>query len=83
MRGISIFCPRGHKEMVIKRTQESVVFRGTRISFPVEQYVCLECGAEAGTVEQTAAIQKSIGNAYREAVGFQSGEGKLWKIERE
>ncbi len=69
-----MLCPRGHKEMVIKRIQKSLPFRGTRVSFPVEQYVCPECGTEAGTVEQTAAIQKSIADAYRKSVGLLAGK---------
>jgi putative zinc finger/helix-turn-helix YgiT family protein len=68
-----MFCPRGHKEMVIKKIQKSIPFRGTRVSFPAEQYVCPECGAEAGTVKQTAAIQKSIADAYRKSVGLLTG----------
>ena len=68
-----MLCPRGHKEMVIKKIQKSIPFRGTRVSFPVEQYVCPECGAEAGTVKQTAAIQKSIADAYRKSVGLLTG----------
>jgi putative zinc finger/helix-turn-helix YgiT family protein len=68
-----MLCPRGHKEMVIKKIQKSLPFRGTRVSFPVEQYVCPECGAEAGTVKQTAAIQKSIADAYRKSVGLLTG----------
>jgi putative zinc finger/helix-turn-helix YgiT family protein len=74
MNETRMLCPRGHKEMVIKRIQKSIAFRGTRLSFPVEQYVCPECGAEAGTVKQTAAIQKSIADAYRKAVGLLTGK---------
>jgi hypothetical protein len=67
-------CPRGHKEMAVKRTKKNVLFRGVRLSIPVEQFVCPECGVEAGTVEQTAAIQKSITNAYRKSVGVLTGK---------
>jgi putative zinc finger/helix-turn-helix YgiT family protein len=74
MNGKSMGCPRGHKEMVIKKVQKSIPFRGTRVSFSAEQYVCPECGAEAGTVEQTAAIQKSIADAYRKTVGLLTGK---------
>ncbi len=70
MNGKSIPCPRGHKEMVIKRVHKTIPFRGMRVIVPAEQYVCPECGAEAGTVEQTAAIQKSIADAYRKSAGL-------------
>ena len=51
-----------------------MTFRSTRLSVPVEQFVCPECGEEAGTVEQTAAIQKSIADTYRKSVGLLTGQ---------
>jgi len=74
MRESRILCPRGHKNMVVKKTEKSIPFRNTRVSLSVEQYVCPECGEEAGTVEQTATIQKSIADAYRKSVGLLTGK---------
>jgi len=45
-----LYCPRGHKEMAVKRTKKNVLFRDVRLSIPVEQFVCPECGVEAGRV---------------------------------
>ena len=66
-------CPRGHKEMTVRKSEKKLSFRGAQLSVPVEQFVCSECGEEAGTVEQTAAIQRSIADAHRKSVGLLTG----------
>jgi putative zinc finger/helix-turn-helix YgiT family protein len=70
MREKVMNCPHGHQEMKIKKSQEKVRFRDVQLSIPVEQYVCPECGEEAGTVDQAAVIQKSIADAYRKSAGL-------------
>jgi putative zinc finger/helix-turn-helix YgiT family protein len=67
-------CPHEHKEMTVKRSRKKMTFRSTKLSVPVEQFVCSECGEEAGTVEQTAAIQRSIADTYRGSVGLLTGK---------
>ena len=74
MRETVMNCPHGHKEMKIKKSEEKVCFRDIQLSIPVEQYVCPECGEEAGTVEQAAVIQKSIADAYRKSAGLLTGK---------
>lgn len=74
MRETTMHCPRGHKEMAVKRAEKKMLFRGTHLSVPVEQYVCPECGTEAGTVEQTAMLQKSIADTYRKSAGLLTGK---------
>ena len=81
MRETTMHCPRGHKEMAVKRAEKKMLFRGTHLTVPVEQYVCSECGTEAGTIEQTAMLQKSIADTFRKSAGLLTGreivEGKL------
>jgi putative zinc finger/helix-turn-helix YgiT family protein len=60
--------------MTVKKPEKKLSFRGSRLSVPVEQFVCPECGEEAGTVEQTAVIQKSIADTYRKSVGLLTGK---------
>jgi putative zinc finger/helix-turn-helix YgiT family protein len=67
-------CPHGHKEMTVKKSEKKLSFRGAQLSVPVEQFVCPECGEEAGTVDQAAVIQKSIADAYRKSAGLLTGK---------
>ena len=73
MKETRMYCPHGHKEMTVKKSEKKLSFRGAQFSVPVEQFVCSECGEEAGTVEQTAAIQRSIADAHRKSVGLLTG----------
>jgi putative zinc finger/helix-turn-helix YgiT family protein len=74
MEEVRMKCPSGHEEMRIKKVKKRVTFRGVNLMVPVEQYVCRVCSAEAGTVPQAAAIQKTISDAYRKAVGLLTGD---------
>jgi putative zinc finger/helix-turn-helix YgiT family protein len=74
MEEVRMKCPSGHEEMRIKKVKKRVTFRGVNLMVPVEQYVCRICGAEAGTVPQAAAIQKTISDAYRKAVSLFTGD---------
>ena len=51
-----------------------MTFRGVNITVPIDQYVCTVCSMEAGTVNQTADIQKAISEAYRKAVNLLTGK---------
>ena len=66
-------CPNKHGQLSIRRFQKKMTFRGVDISVPVESYSCAVCGLEAGTVEQTAKVQRAISNAYRKAIGLLTG----------
>jgi len=59
--------------MVAKKVKEKITFRGSTLMVPVEQYVCPECGIKAGTVKQTAEVQKAMADAYRKTVGLLTG----------
>jgi hypothetical protein len=59
--------------MVMKKVKEKIIFREHALIFPVEQYVCPACGIKAGTVKQTAEVQKAMADAYRKTVGLLTG----------
>jgi len=69
--------------MEIVRKDNRVTYRGIEINFPAEIFTCPVCMLEAGTLEQTAAVQKAIADAYRKRAGLlnskeiQDGRAKL------
>lgn len=68
-------CPNGHGEMQITSLEKELKFRGVDITYQTEHYLCSVCGIEVGSVEQTAATQQAVSDAYRKAVGLMmSGE---------
>ncbi|MBW2038502.1 MAG: type II toxin-antitoxin system MqsA family antitoxin [Deltaproteobacteria bacterium] len=67
-------CPNGHGAMQIKKLDKSITFRGVDITFQAEYYVCLVCGIEVGTIDQAAATQRAISDAYRKMVGLLTGK---------
>jgi len=74
MKEVRMKCPNGHGEVRVKKVKKKVTFRGVNFMVPVEEYVCRVCGAEAGTPQQTGAIQKTISDAYRRAVNMLTGD---------
>jgi len=66
-------CPNDHGPMVLKTTEKNMTFRGEDIAFQAESFACGSCGLEVATVEQTAAIQNAIADAYREKTGLFTG----------
>ena len=67
-------CPFENSQMDLKRSRKRICFRGIPLRVSLEQYVCPKCGEEAGTVEQAAAIQRSIADTYRKSVGLLTGK---------
>jgi putative zinc finger/helix-turn-helix YgiT family protein len=63
-------CPKCHRDMEIVRKQMKSTFRGVEISYPVEIFKCPVCSLEAGTLGQTASVQKAIADAYRRDMGL-------------
>jgi len=63
-------CPKCHREMEIVRKQMKSTFRGVEISYPVEIFICPACSLEAGTLGQTASVQKAIADSYRRVMGL-------------
>jgi len=66
-------CPNGHGPMALKTTEKDMTFRDEKIGLQAEVYVCEECGLEVATIEQTAAIQNRIADAYRKKKGLLTG----------
>lgn len=69
-----INCPNDHGEMTLRRITKETTFKGESISYQYETYVCEKCDINIGTIEQTAAAQNAIADAYREKVGLLTGE---------
>ncbi len=74
MKKNNITCPNAHENLTLEKAEKEMSFKGVKIKLPVEYYKCQECGAEVGTVNQTAKIQKAISNAYRKAIGLLTSE---------
>ena len=66
-------CPNKCGEMRVKQLDKNMEFRGVDVSYPVEHYLCPECGLEVGTIDQAAVTQRAMADAYREKVGLLSG----------
>jgi len=74
MKETRMNCPNEHGQMLNKKSEKKIKFRGVDLKIPVEQYLCPVCGVEAGTIDQTASTQKSISDAYRRAVSLLTGK---------
>ncbi len=67
-------CPNGHGEMLIKKSNKGLKFRGVDITFQAEYCVCPVCSIEAGSINQTSATQRAVSDAYRKEVDLLTGE---------
>lgn len=63
-------CPKGHGVMKIIKKEKRATFREVEISYPMEIFQCPVCSLEAGTMAQTAEIQKTIADTYRKKIGL-------------
>ena len=72
MRGIN--CPNDHGEMTLSRIGKETTFKGELINYEYETYVCEKCNVNIGTIDQTAAAQNAIADAYRAKVGLLTGK---------
>ena len=70
----AVNCPNDHGEMSLKRVEKQKTFREIDVKYWAETYVCDECGISVGTIQQAAAIQNAIADAYREAKGLLTGK---------
>jgi putative zinc finger/helix-turn-helix YgiT family protein len=66
-------CPNGHGVMPLRKIQKKITFRDVAVTVASHLHVCPVCKMEAGTVEQTAELQKAIAEAYRKEVGLLTG----------
>ena len=74
MQENNIICPNAHDDMKLIKAEKEMEFKGVDIKFLAEYYKCQDCGAEIGTVEQTAATQKAISEAFRKTQGMLTGQ---------
>lgn len=70
MKKMNMNCPNDKSEMVISREMKKGNFRGVELTYHIEQFVCPTCSFKVGTIEQAAAVQKTIADAYRAKVGL-------------
>jgi len=66
-------CPNCRKAMTLIQKEKKVQFRDEDIVYAYEGFICPQCGLEAGTLEQTAAIQKRMAYAYRSKMSLLTG----------
>jgi len=69
-----LVCLKDNHEMELREKEKKARFRGVDVDYRSEFYVCPVCKAEAATIDQTAAIQKDISNAYRKKIGLLTGK---------
>ena len=69
-----INCLNRHGEMALKRIEKETTFKGEKIKYQFETYVCEECNISIGTVKQAAKTQNAIADAYRAKIGLLTGE---------
>lgn len=74
MKTQSIHCPSGHGNMTLKQFVRETDFRGVELKYPTEAFICETCGLEAGTIEQGAAEQRALADAYKNAKGLLTGD---------
>ncbi len=67
-------CPNNHGRMALKTMVKEADFRGRRVKYRAQHYVCPECGIEADDLELAAANQKALSDAYRSAAKLLTGE---------
>lgn len=67
-------CPAGHNQVELVEVRSEIDFKGEKLTIYGPSYKCMECGIEFATIEQTAAAQKAIAEAYRERVGLLTGQ---------
>jgi putative zinc finger/helix-turn-helix YgiT family protein len=67
-------CPNGHGPMKAARADKKVTFRGITVNVAAEQYRCPACGLGVSTVQQSAAAQKALSDAYRKRAGLLTGQ---------
>lgn len=72
--GVAVECPNQHGRMVVKRMVKELPFRGKRLKFRVQHFVCPECGIEADDLNLAAANQMALSDAYRRNARLLTGK---------
>jgi len=66
-------CP-SHGQMELRTMDKEVEFRGKKIQFTAQHFLCPECGIEVDDLNLAAINQKSLSDAYRKAENLLTGE---------
>ncbi|MDY7037907.1 MAG: type II toxin-antitoxin system MqsA family antitoxin [Thermodesulfobacteriota bacterium] len=66
----TIECPNDCGGMLVRKSDKNMKFRGVDITFQMECHVCQVCGIEVNSIDQAAATQKAISEAYRKKVNL-------------
>lgn len=74
MEKIMELCPNCDGKTRLRKIEKNTRFRGEDINYEVEAYVCKKCNLEIATIEQAAATQNAISDAYRKKVGLLTGQ---------
>lgn len=67
-------CPNNHGRMTLKTMAREALFRGEKVKYRAQHFVCPECGIEADDLDLAAANQKALSDAYRSAAKLLTGE---------
>jgi len=67
-------CPNDHGSMRIKTATRELTFRGKRVKFRAQHYVCPVCGLEADDLGLAATNQKALSDAYRASARLLTGD---------
>ncbi len=65
-----MICPHCDEPMRLKQIRQETQFREADITFAYEGFVCPRCGMEAATLDQAAAVQRKMSDAYRNKTGL-------------
>lgn len=69
MKQKTMACPNCCVVMSLIKEEKKMRFRDEDIVYAYEGFICPRCGLEAGTLRQTATIQRKIAEAYRNKMG--------------
>ena len=75
-------CPKCKSVMKRATRNKDFCFRGVNLCIPYDSFVCPTCGLEAANLEQTADIQKTIADSYREQMGLLTGPAMVAERKR-
>lgn len=57
-------------DMDLRKLNKTVNFKGVKIDYKTEGYICPKCGLESATIEQAGKTQRTIADAYMKSIGI-------------
>jgi len=67
-------CPACQGQVKPIEVEKQARVKGIDVSYAARLHQCAECGLELADIEETAAMQEQLADAYRQAVGLLSSE---------